>query len=53
MWPEWAFGARLLFAFDCSGLLFSGKVAAAPVGLLSSGLAGELASCSGSTAGSF
>lgn len=32
---EWALGAPILFAFDCFGLLFSGKVAAAPVGLLS------------------
>lgn len=34
-WLEWALGAPILFAFDCYGLLFSGKVAAAPVGLLS------------------
>lgn len=34
-WLEWAHGAPILFAFDCYGLLFSGKVAAAPVGLLS------------------
>lgn len=33
--------------------LFSGKVAAVPVELLSRGLAGELASCPGSAAGSF
>lgn len=52
-WPEWAFRAPVPFAFDCFGLLFSGKVAAAPVALLSSGLAGELASCPESSASSF
>lgn len=45
--------STFLFAFDCFGLLFSGKVAATPVGLLSKGLAGELDSSQGNTACSF
>lgn len=36
--------------FDCFGRLFSGKVAAAPVRLLSKEQAGELDSSPGSTA---
>lgn len=59
--PEFISGAEavfstmdpFLFAFDCFSLLFSGKVAATPVGHLSKGLAGELDSSPGSTACSF
>lgn len=39
--------------FDCFGFLFSGKVAATPVRLLSKGLAGALDSSPGSAACSF
>lgn len=42
-----------LSAFDCFGLLFPGKVAVTPVGLLGKGLAGELDSSPGSAACSF
>lgn len=50
---EVVFSSTFHFRFGCFGLLFSGKIAATPVGVFSKGLAGELDSSQGSAACSF
>lgn len=52
-WPEWTFGARVLFAFDYFGLFVLSGSRCCSRGAFNRGLAGEMASCPGSTAWSF